>query len=82
MILVTVRFFALARDLAGTESAPFELPNGATASHMMQLLVDRYPPLGRLKGQFRLAVNSSYADASTALRQNDEVAVIPPVSGG
>jgi molybdopterin converting factor subunit 1 len=82
MIRITVQFFAHARDLSGTEKAVFDLPPDATTSLMMQLLVDRYPALRELKDHLRLAVNCTYASAAVALHDNDEVAVIPPVSGG
>ena len=82
MIRVTVRFFAHARDLSGTEIAVFDLPSDATTSLMMKLLVDRYPALRELKDHLRLAVNHTYAAGVVALSDNDEVAVIPPVSGG
>ncbi len=82
MIRVTVIFFARARDLAGTEKAVFELSPDATTSLMMQVLVDRYPALRELQDHLRLAVNRSYAAGTAALRDGDEVAVIPPVSGG
>ena len=82
MIRVTVKFFALARDLAGTDRAVFDLPADATTFLMMNLLVDRYPRLAGLRNHLRLAVNSAYAGGSAPLADNDEVAVIPPVSGG
>lgn len=82
MIRVSVEFFAIARDLAGTETASFDLPDDATTSLMMQLLADRYPALRQMKDQLRLAVNRTYASSSVVLRDRDEVAVIPPVSGG
>ena len=79
---VTVFFFAQARDLAGIEKAVFDLSPDATTSLMMQLLVDRYPALRELKDHLRLAVNRSYARGVAVLHDGDEVAVIPPVSGG
>ena len=82
MIRVSVEFFAVARDLAGTDKASFDLPDGAATSLMMQLLADRYPALRQMKNQLRLAVNCTYASSSVVLRDRDEVAVIPPVSGG
>jgi molybdopterin synthase catalytic subunit len=82
MIRVTVTFFAYARDLAGVPSAECELPAGATVSSLMDHLVERHPRLAELRGHARLALNCAYAPVSALLRDGDDVAVIPPVSGG
>ena len=79
---MTVKFFAHARDLSGTETVVLDLPHEMTTPHLMNLLVERYPKLLELKDHLRLAVNYTYAAAPVDLHNNDEVAVIPPVSGG
>jgi molybdopterin converting factor subunit 1 len=74
---VRVRLFAGLRERAGTSELELELPDGALvadALEQMRALTDGVPVV--------MAVNQEYADARTALRGGDEVALIPPVSGG
>ncbi len=80
---LSVRLFAMLRESAGSDSVEIELPDRSTAADALRALA-RQPglaePLARLP--LRLAVNRAYADADTALRPGDELALIPPVSGG
>ncbi|GIW09958.1 MAG: molybdopterin synthase sulfur carrier subunit [Dehalococcoidia bacterium] len=79
---VVVRLFASARDAVGTATLTLELPEGTTAGALFEQLVASYPALGRLARVARLAVNGAYAPAEMVLAPGDEVAVLPPVSGG
>src|SRR6478672_5460611 len=74
---VAVRLFAGLRELAGTRSTDIELPEGSTAADVWPALELGTEPPGLL-----LAVNKDYAPRDTVLRAGDEVALIPPVSGG
>jgi molybdopterin synthase catalytic subunit len=74
---VTVRLFAMLRERAGTGRRELELPEGATAGDVWAAL-----DLGPEPDGLALAVNRSYADRGAALADGDEVALIPPVSGG
>ena len=74
---IAVRLFAGLRERAGTGSTRVELPDGARVSDVWPVLGLGEEPAGML-----YAVNRTYADAATALTDGDEVAVIPPVSGG
>jgi molybdopterin synthase catalytic subunit len=74
---VAVRLFAGLRELAGTRATEIELPEGAIAGDVWPALELGPEPPGLL-----LAVNKSYAARDTALADGDEVALIPPVSGG
>ncbi len=76
-----IHTFGIARDICGAPSLLLELPNGTTAGQLKQLLSEQYPRLGRL-ASFLLAVNEEYASSDTLLLPEDEIAVIPPVSGG
>jgi molybdopterin converting factor small subunit len=73
--------FGIAKDIFGASVIELELPDGATAGVLRGALLQRYPPLGQLAG-FLLAVNNEYAETDLLLDARDEVAVIPPVSGG
>ena len=78
---IHVRFFGPAVDLAGTASASIALEPGDTLGRLAGVLAERYPKLGAALG-VRLAVNQRFVALSHALAEGDEVAVIPPVSGG
>jgi molybdopterin converting factor subunit 1 len=79
---LTVRLFAMLREQAGADSVEIELSDGATGADALEALrtepgldvLDRLP--------VRLAVNREYADLERELSPGDELAVIPPVSGG
>jgi len=82
-MVVQVRLFAALREAAGGDSITLELPEGATVAEALEALSGR-PPLGRLLTRLpvRMAVNRVYADAYIRLSPDDELALIPPVSGG
>ena len=79
---VHVRLFAMQRELAGTRALDVEVAPGATIEDAWSALVARYPVLAPGRPAVRFAHNGAYAAASTALSDGDEVAMIPPVSGG
>ena len=78
---VTIKFFAVYRDLMGRSEVTLDVSAGRTvASLYKQLLGDQVDP--RLREVTLFAVNEQYAPADTAVRDGDRVAFIPPVSGG
>ena len=79
---IRVRLFAIQRELAGTREVMLELPDGGTVADAWNGLVDVHPALAPGRASVRFARNGAYADAATALSDGDEVAMIPPVSGG
>ena len=81
-ITVRVRLFAVQRELAGTRAVPLDLPDGADVEAAWVALVARYPVLAPGRASLRFARNGDYADPLTVLADGDEVAMIPPVSGG
>ncbi len=82
MITVNVRFFATVKDLVGADEIELMLEEGALASRVLDHLAERYPRLSGWRKHLRLAVNSEYAEGTRLLQDGDEVAIIPPVSGG
>lgn len=82
MISVRVLFFGPARDAAGVEAIEMELPDGATVAGLTDQLCRDHPGLAAGRAAVRLAVNRQFAGPGRVLVQGDEVAVIPPVSGG
>jgi molybdopterin synthase catalytic subunit len=81
-IRVRVRLFAVQRELAGTREVLLELPASADVAAAWAALVAVHPALAPGRDSVRFARNGDYADASTPLADGDEVAMIPPVSGG
>jgi MoaE-MoaD fusion protein len=81
-IRVRVRLFAIQRELAGTREVTADLPAGATVADAWAALVALHPTLAPGRASVRFARNGDYADAATPLADGDEVAMIPPVSGG
>ena len=77
-----VRLVARLAERAGTREAEVELGEGLTAAGVFDVLVQRYPSLAGFETIVRFAVNSAYVPASHPVRDGDEVALIPPVSGG
>ena len=77
-----VKLFAVARQLAGTDTAEVELPGDATVAQLRTALARDYPPLETALASVVFAVNAEYAGDETRLTEQDEVACIPPVSGG
>jgi molybdenum cofactor biosynthesis protein MoaC/molybdopterin converting factor subunit 1 len=82
-VTIQVRLFAMLRERAGRDSFELELPEGATVGDAMALL-GREPGLSELLGRLpvRAARNREYVDDDQALEPGDELALIPPVSGG
>lgn len=81
-IRVRVRLFAMQRELAGTRSLEITVPAGSTIEDAWSALVARHPVLAPGRPAVRFARNGAYAPPETPLAQDDEVAMIPPVSGG
>lgn len=79
---IKVLLFAAARDCAGEREVTLSLEEDATVSQLKQELGCRFPALGVLAPVLSVAVNQEYSPDRTVLRPEDEVAVLPPVSGG
>lgn len=81
-MILHVRLFARARDLAGADTLRVELPDGATVVDLRRRLTADYPALAGLLQRCAIAVDGDFADDARVLAANAEVAVLPPVSGG
>jgi molybdopterin synthase sulfur carrier subunit len=73
--------FGIARDIFGSSVIDVELRENGTTENLKQVLEARFPRLRQL-ASYMIAVNSEYAQDSGILTERDEIAVIPPVSGG
>jgi len=81
MLSVRVRFFAQMADDARMPTASFSVSEGTTLADLKGTIIERFPAL-RWPAGTMLAVNQEYASLEQGLREGDEIAVIPPVSGG
>ncbi len=81
-IAVRIRLFAIQRELVGAREVRVELPDGSDVEAAWSALVARHPVLAPGRSSLRFARNGDYAEPSTRLADGDEVAMIPPVSGG
>jgi MoaE-MoaD fusion protein len=81
-VKVKVRLFASYRDAVGVPVVELALERGSRGQTVWTALVSRYPALARLPAPSGYAVNDEYVDGGRPLQENDEVALIPPVSGG
>jgi molybdopterin converting factor subunit 1 len=79
---VRILFFGVLKDLAGKSSDNLELCEGATVGDLLETCAAKIPRLNDFLVSLAVAVNQRYAGAETALKAEDEVALLPPVSGG
>lgn len=79
-----VCFFAAAREAAGEAEAWLELPDADASTHaVVESVATQYPQLERLLPRCALALNGEYVEgADTRIKEGDEVALLPPMSGG
>ena len=80
-MIVNVLAFGIVKDIFSGSSAQVQLAEGATSADLKAVLEQRYPRLQQLASCL-LAVNNEYAVGDLPLGENDEIALIPPVSGG
>lgn len=82
MPTVTIRYFASIREAIGQRIEVRELSDRTTAGKLIDTIVTDYPAVEGLSRTSRIMVNHKYADRDHVLNDGDEVALIPPVSGG
>jgi len=81
-VRVTVRLFARLRDIAGAPELARELAPGATIGDLWRQLAGEFPELTAYERSISSAVNADYARMDQVIGEGDEVAFLPPVSGG
>jgi molybdopterin converting factor subunit 1 len=79
---ITVRFFALFRELAGMDSIDLQVEPGLTLGDLKSVVTQRFPRLAASFMSTAAAVNGNYSNDSIPLKPGDEVAFLPPLSGG
>ncbi|MBI2188234.1 MAG: molybdopterin converting factor subunit 1 [Acidobacteria bacterium] len=79
---MTIRLFARLRDLAGAAELVREVPDHATVQTVWNALKSEMPSLVEYERTMSVAVNAEYSRMGAAVHEGDEVAFLPPVSGG
>jgi MoaE-MoaD fusion protein len=79
---VRVLFFGMLKDLVGCAADESDFLDGATLATVFERYADRVPRLRELASSIVMARNQQFADISTAIADGDEIAMLPPVSGG
>jgi molybdopterin converting factor subunit 1 len=82
IMTVEVLYFQSLKTMTGSSRETFELPEGATVSAALDLVLDRHPDAAPLRASLLTAVNQEWAPPQTFLRPGDVLALMPPVSGG
>jgi len=79
---VRVKLFAVAKELAGSDTLTIDVLDGASVADLRKAVAAKLPALGQILPHALWAVDTAYADDDTLITQQSDVALIPPVSGG
>ncbi|MCI0434693.1 MAG: MoaD/ThiS family protein [Gemmatimonadetes bacterium] len=79
---IRLLFFALYRDLSGTDALEIDVPTGSTAAQAVERARRAGTGFSRLPPNPAIAVNLAVASSDTVLHEGDELALLPPVAGG
>jgi len=78
---INILAFGIVSEIFGTNCINLQLPHNINITSLKQILNQKYPALLQLKS-YMVAVNKEYAVTDVLISENDEIAIIPPVSGG
>lgn len=78
---ITLLAFGVVKEILQNRTMEWELPEQATTADLKTMLHSQYPALQQL-AVYRIAINDEYSPENAVIHEGDEVAIIPPVSGG
>ena len=79
---IKVRLFAILREVVGEREITITVPGGVTVSYLNNEILKKYPQLKSFSNKFVTSVNCKVTTADTIITSSDEIALLPPVSGG
>ncbi len=79
---VKVKLFARYREITNTKEIELEIQPGTTVAKLKKVLKDYFPQLKNLDNNLIIAVNSEFTEDNQILKENDQIALLPPLSGG
>jgi molybdopterin synthase catalytic subunit len=79
---ITVKLFAILKDVVAKKEIKLLVPHGGTVGFLKSQIIQEYPSLNSFSNKFIVSVNHKVATDGTVLHANDEIALLPPVSGG
>jgi molybdopterin converting factor subunit 1 len=82
MILITIVYFAQAREAAGKSRERLELPGTPKVAEALSMVLAIHPSLKMFEKVLKIAVNEEITSRDVSLREGDRVALLPPVAGG
>jgi molybdopterin synthase sulfur carrier subunit len=78
---INILTFGITKDIIGNRTIEMELPEGSSVGYLKQVLLNSFPAFSDLKS-LQVAVNEEFASNEFIITSQDEIALIPPVSGG
>lgn len=79
---IKVKLFAILRERVGESEITITVPSGITVNHLNSEILKKYPQLKSFGNKFVTSVNCKVTTGDTVITSKDEVALLPPVSGG
>jgi molybdopterin synthase sulfur carrier subunit len=79
---IKVKLFAILREVVGESEITITVPTGITVNHLNNEILKKYPQLKSFSNKFVISVNCKVTTGDTVITSKDEVALLPPVSGG
>ena len=79
---IKVRLFAILREVVGEREITITVPSGVTVSYLNNEILKKYPQLNSFSNKFVTSVNCKVTTGDTIITSSDEIALLPPVSGG
>jgi molybdopterin converting factor subunit 1 len=79
---IKVKLFAILRERVGESEITITVPSGITVNHLNSEILKKYPQLESFSNKFVTSVNCKVTTGDTVITSKDEVALLPPVSGG
>ncbi|MBS3782140.1 MAG: MoaD/ThiS family protein [Candidatus Thermoplasmatota archaeon] len=79
---VLVKFFASARDIVGKKDLKMEIQQNWKVEDVLKTIFKKYPELEEMEDQLLISVNKDRTKKNEVLKDGDEIAVMPPVTGG